>query len=586
MINITRLFQLKDVSVSLEKKIFQVTTLISGLMGIILVVFNLFNNFPILLNIVTLILSIASFLFFYIARYVKFANTLIYLYVILILFTLSVAWFNNAGSDGPILIYFLFVIVIGIFISPPKFRSVFIVFVTLLICFLGIVEYYYPATVFKYSSREEKIMDMIFSTFLAIVVLGSLIIFIKNSYDTQHALLLNSNTTLEKTNEQLAVARDVAEKATYAKSYFLANMSHELRTPLNGIIGTTELLKLESLSPQQKELLHTLQSCSDVLLNIINDVLDVSKIEAGQLFLHSSPFTLQKTIKTVLAIANAQMNSLNKQLELDYHIEDGIADTVVGDENRLKQVLLNLVGNAMKFTEQGAITVTVEKEVVEQERQLVTFHISDTGIGIEENKISELFEPFKQVQSNYAREYGGTGLGLSICKKIIEMMHGEIWVKSMPGKGSTFSFRIPLQIANEMVIEENKVISAPALAKHDIRILLAEDNTMNQFVAKKLFGSLGYQVDIAETGLQVLSMIAQQQYHLIFMDMQMPVMDGLEATKQIVQQQLQHQPVVIAMTANALNDDEQACKKAGMKDFLSKPFTRDQLKNMLEKWVS
>jgi signal transduction histidine kinase/CheY-like chemotaxis protein len=581
-------FQLDDLNVLLEKKIFLVTTFMSGILGLVGVLVNLFQDFPLALNFVLFVFSLLSFSLLIVTRYVKYSIIHTYIFLFLVITLLSTAWFYNSGIEGPLINYFFFVIVFGIFLSPKKHRYIFASIICINIIALALIEYNYPDLIVRYASREAQIIDILVSSLIAIFVLGSLVVFIKNSYDQEHLLLQTTNSSLEETNKQLAIARDVAEKATYSKSYFLANMSHEIRTPLNGIIGTTELLKLQINSKENQELVNTLQSCSLLLLNIINDVLDVSKIEAGQLTLHDAPFQVKHCVHSVVQINEAQMKSLGKNLDLTYHIADDVVNDVVGDKNRIKQILLNLISNAIKFTDKGSVFIAVTKDSDVENKQILTFKVSDTGIGIAEQYIGLLFQPFTQINEGHTRPFSGTGLGLSICKKLVELMGGAIGVHSIEGKGSTFSFQIPLIKSDEELILEDEFATVTTHSKPPIKklnILLAEDNLMNQFIAKKIFSSLGYTIDIAQNGVEAVHQIKSQPYDIIFMDIQMPEMDGLAATKAILQLQLKEPPVIIAMTANALKEDELMCIEAGMNDFIAKPFTIEQLKKVIQRWV-
>lgn len=577
-------FQLNDDVIALEQKLFQVITCTVVLFALIIFLFNSQHDFPAIINILLAITGLFSALFFCASRFIKFYDWFPMVFILSLLMVLSVIWFHSAGADGPVIIFFIFLVVLGTFITKGLFRKLLPILVSVQIALLFFLEVKHPEWLYPYSSVEEREIDIIFATLASIVVLGSLVIFIKKSFDKQNASLTANKLSLELFNQKLIQARDIAEKATFAKSYFLANMSHEIRTPLNGIIGSTELLKQQVQDEDKRELINTLQSCSHLLLNIINDVLDVSKIEAGQLSLQQAPFQIKHCVNSVVLINIAQMKSLGKSLAINYHIESDIEDNVVGDKNRLKQILLNLISNAVKFTNEGSIQISVTKDGMVGEKQILTFKIADTGIGISEKNIHLLFQPFTQIMHANNKQFGGTGLGLSICKKLVEMMDGTIWVHSIEGKGSTFCFQIALNISNEVVEEEIEQIPQIFETKK-CKILLAEDNLMNQFVAKKIFSSLGYTIDTAVNGVEALAMAKKVKYDLIFMDIQMPEMDGLEATKKIHDATLLHKPVIIAMTANALKEDEDICYAAGMNDFLSKPFTIEQLKMVLNRWI-
>ncbi|WP_158526267.1 ATP-binding protein [Pedobacter paludis] len=405
--------------------------------------------------------------------------------------------------------------------------------------------------------------------------------------DYERFLLEKSKQRLEMSQQELLIAKEAAESATKAKSRFLANMSHEIRTPLNGITGASELLKLTKLNTEQSELLNTLQASNSIMIDIVNDLLDISRIEANKMEIHNHPFDFRNCIKDAENILKPIFG--NKNIALLLEVDSNVPEYIVTDEIRYKQIIINLLSNAVKFTESGYVKLMV-KFSNKNGKILLSSIIKDTGIGIAEDDIKKLFLPFSQLNPTITRKFGGAGLGLVICRKLAEMMGGDISAVSEIKVGSEFTFTIPVEpyYSNLLTKNPNLTENKNILPVAGMRILIAEDNVFNQIIASKMLQKSGYKHDIANNGIEAVKKSNEEYFNIILMDMQMPEMDGLTATLEILKQYESKNvqpPVIIGCSANAMQTDKDACLDAGMKDFLAKPFTLDDLRSVMIKWT-
>jgi PAS domain S-box-containing protein len=429
---------------------------------------------------------------------------------------------------------------------------------------------------------------------------GAIITVLENARavrDEAGAVLYYQGTLTDITDRKIAEhdlrsARDQALEASRLKSQFLANISHELRTPLNAVLGMAQILQDSALPPSAHDCAQTIRRSAHVLLDLITEILDYSKIEAGRLDLDNHPFSVRETVRLSVEMLNERASA--KGLELLATVDPAVPDQLAGDPTRLRQVLTNLLANAVKFTERGAVHLLVRLRARDAARARVVFQVRDTGIGIPPEARNVIFEPFRQADGSTTRRYGGTGLGLAIVREILERMGSRVELESTVGVGSVFRFTLMLPIAGATVLSRPD----PAASLHPLarklttdassaRLLIAEDNSVNQRVILRMAEKLGYHADLVPNGVEALRALEREHFDLVLMDCQMPEMDGFRATATIRTSGAAYARIpIVALTAHAADGDREACLAAGMDDYLPKPIVLDELSRKLEHWLN
>lgn len=548
-------------------KVLLAATAVSTVYSLFFVLFVPVNYVRILISLVC---SFTFYAFYRGSKSPETFNKIAIAFVIFSLLILSVGWFVMEGVTGGTGYFHVTAIAFFILLMPLQYRYWLVGATIVAVLILFALEYYFPSYVVQHPSPLVRSFILLADIVFSIITVAWILAATKIEYEKEQ----------QKTQAQKQAVLD----AHAAKSRFLANISHELRTPMNGVMGMSTLLSNTSLSQEQQEYVHTIMASSNRLLNIINQILDYSKTEAGKTKLYIKNFSVKQCIKEVLQINS--VTAAKKQLKLGSNIPSNIPEVLNGDVEKLQQILVNLISNAIRYSHKGSISLTIKTIENTNMNTTLLFSLKDTGIGIPASKMPFLFDAFTQVDESSTRSEGGTGLGLAICQQLVQLMGGKIWVESTLGKGSTFFFQLPFDIPqNQTPLPKHRPqFSTTPTTKDNVDILIVEDDNVNRFLAIRFLEKMGYKPNAVTNGQEALDALKEKDYPIIFMDIQMPVLDGLKTTE-IIRKEYQYQPIIIAMTANAMTENKLLCEIVGMNDFIEKPIRLPILEEVLEKWT-
>lgn len=492
---------------------------------------------------------------------------------------MAFAWLPGGGITGAIIQFIILIFISGLLVLPIRAYLVFILLTSVIVIGFAIYEYFNPGAAVPYSNETHRIRDTSIASIISIVVLGFSLFTFKRSY-------VRDRESLGKAINDIQVEKVKAESADKAKSQFLATISHEMRTPLNGIVGISELLGETDLNPEQVEMVKNLSYSSNMLHSLISDVLDLTTIEDENLELNENKFHLDSEIKDILEIFRPKIDSRKAFLHLHHEHDNSIPKVLYGDISRIRQVLVNLVNNGIKFTNDGSVIIQTKLLKKEDGIATIQFSVSDTGVGISKEDQDKLFTKF--FRTRLANTIEGTGLGLTISKRLVELMGGEISFTSQLKKGSTFSFDLPLSLKPKTPEKVEASVNDDDLS--GLKILIAEDVPINQMVLSKMLKNLGIEnIDIVDDGKQALEAATngENEYDFILMDIQMPKLDGSQASRRIIEFYKGDLPFkIIAVTANVMKDDFVLYRESGMVDVLSKPVNIKMLSHTLHKHLN
>ncbi|WP_373548456.1 ATP-binding protein [Haliscomenobacter sp.] len=584
---LNRFLRLNDTTVPLENKLSDIVTFGTFVSVGVGLIQNITIGIHWFVNSMLGGTMLVSAICFYLSRYRNRYRQIRPYFLVSIGVFLAISWFANYGVRGPSLVLMAMFAVLGALLIKKRNNVLFFIALALLSTVLLLIELYHPETLRQYQTDLQLQLDLFNTYIFGIVFLALTISFFKSSYEEDREVLLQTTERLEHSQEEIIKEKEKAEKAERAKTEFLANMSHEIRTPLNSIIGTADLLNETELSPRQQEYLETISISSRHLLNLVSDVLDMSRIDQGRLFLESQNFQLTTLMNSTLVLFRNEPKISNKQLTLNVLIAPNTPENLRGDAYRLRQVIVNLVSNAIKFSNTGSIEIKVAKKAMQVPGKIcIVFEVKDSGVGISEEDLPKLFRPFSEIKTATQHPFRGAGLGLAITQTIVTMMGGEVKVESVLNHGTTFTFCVQLEAGIPLVqLPDNGGGEEGKLADvYPLSILVAEDNILNQKLIARIMEHFGYHIDIVDNGNGVIQKLSQQDYDLIFMDVQMPELDGIEATRALRKLSTAPQPYIVAMTAAAAPEDQEACFAAGMNDYVVKPISMTKIRALIPKW--
>jgi len=563
-------------NVPIEVKLFEVTLILTILILYFWLVFGFFSGYENAIMVIYLGGAI-TYTGFYIAhkRWAVFRMMTVGYYSLLYLL-LGLAWLPSGGVMGSIHNMFALIFLSGLLILKPKEFRLFIVVSLTMVLGFTVFEIVNPDAARPYTDERQWMIDIAVSNALMLSVLSFTLFFYKKEYERDRERLKASNISLSR--EKLR-----AESADRIKTSFLTNISHEIRTPLNGVLGNLDLLKRTKLSPEQALLLKDMSHCSDILHGLISDLLDITMIEEEGMVLQEDRIDLHMVVSNVIQFFIPKVALKTGNVSINYHSDKRIPKYLRGDLTRVRQVLINLVNNAVKFTDEGEINIRSVLLSKTSRQAEIKISVADTGMGIPEAQRAHIFNRFHRDDNNPSLE--GIGLGLSVCKKVVEAIGGEIGLEKSAEKGSCFYFILPFKIEGSKW--DDPEIEEPTINKYShLNVLVAEDQQVNQLVTRKMLRTLGVSnVEIAENGKKVVEMAALKAYDFILMDVRMPIMSGIEATREILKSASSRPPVIVAVTANVTKHEMQDCFEAGMRDFISKPFSLEVLRSSFEKFL-